>query len=116
MLYQCLVTVWCLIVKVVLAVANNDFALGFQFTPKTVVQNVTDNRLLDEQMQSPEVFCEKNVFLKFFEFYRKTPVRESHFNKVAGLKTCPLFKKESSTGVFHEICEFFKNTCFEEHL
>ena len=39
------------------------------------------------QKQLPEVFCKKKMFLKFRKFHKKTPVLESLFNEVAGLKT-----------------------------
>ena len=35
----------------------------------------------------------KKMFQKFRKLHRKTPVLESLFNKVAGLKTCNLIKK-----------------------
>ena len=38
------------------------------------------------------------------------------FNKVTKLKHATLLKRDSSTGVFCEICEIFKNIYFEEHL
>ena len=41
---------------------------------------------------------------------------ESLFNKVLGLRSETLLKRDSNTGVSCEICEIFKNTCFEEHL
>ena len=49
--------------------------------------------------------------------FRKTPVLESLFNKVAGLQACNVIIKETPTQVFScEICETFKNNYFEEHL
>ena len=48
------------------------------------------------------MFRKKNRSKKFRKFYRKTPVLESLFNKVAGLES--------------EICEIFKNIYFEDHL
>ena len=49
----------------------------------------------------------KRYSWKFDKFYRKTPVLESLFNKVA----------ETPTQVFScEICQIFKKTYFEEHL
>ena len=53
---------------------------------------------------------------KFRKFHKKTPVLESLFNKVAGLKVCN-FIKENPAQVFpSEISEIFKNTFFTEHL
>ena len=40
------------------------------------------------QKQPPELFCKKKAFEKFCKFYRKTPVLESLFNKVASLMAC----------------------------
>ena len=58
----------------------------------------------------------KKVFLTFRKFDRKTPVLESLLNKVAGLEACN-FIREAPTQVFScKICDFFKNTFFEEHL
>ena len=39
------------------------------------------------------MFCKKRCSKKFCTFHRKTPVMESLFNKVAGLKTCNFIKK-----------------------
>ena len=57
----------------------------------------------------PEVFCKKGVLRNFTKFtgkhlcqslILKTPVPESHFNKVAGLRPATLLKRDSGTGVF----------------
>ena len=46
----------------------------------------------------------------------KTPVSES-FNKVAGLRTVTLSKKEIQAQTFsYEFCENFKNTFFKERI
>ena len=46
----------------------------------------------------------------------KTPVSES-FNKVAGLRTVTLSKKEIQAQMFScEFCENFKNTFFKERI
>ena len=42
----------------------------------------------------------KGVPKKIRKIHRKTPVPESFFNKVAGLKLATLFKKDSGAGVF----------------
>ena len=53
----------------------------------------------------------------FFKVQRKTPVFESLFNKVAGLKACIFIKKETPTQVFScEYCETFTNSLFTKHL
>ena len=40
---------------------------------------------MDFQKQPQEMLCKKRS-KKFCKFHRKTPVLESHFNKVAGLQ------------------------------
>ena len=59
------------------------------------------------------------MFLGVFtviNIHRKTPVLESLFNKVAGLKACN-YIKETPTQVFScEYYKIFKNTYFEKHL
>ena len=42
----------------------------------------------------------KKVFLKISQISQKTPVLESRFDKVAGLRLATLLKKDSDTGVF----------------
>ena len=37
---------------------------------------------------------------KIHEIHRKKPVLESHFNKVAVLRSCNFIKEESDTGAF----------------
>ena len=39
-----------------------------------------------EKQKPPEVFRKKNGLIKFCKIHRKTPVPESFFNKVAGLR------------------------------
>ena len=52
------------------------------------------------------MFFKLDVLKNFCKFHRKTPVLETLFNKVAGLK-------ETSTQVFScENCKIFKNTFF----
>ena len=47
----------------------------------------------------------------------KTPLLKSLFNKVAGLKVCNFFKKETPTQLFScKYWENFKNTHFEKDL
>ena len=45
------------------------------------------------QKQPPEVFCKKRCSQKFHKIHKKTPVPESLFNKVAGLRPATLLKK-----------------------
>ena len=42
----------------------------------------------------------KKLFLKFCKIYRKTPVLDSLFNKIAGLKTATILKRGFDIGVF----------------
>ena len=61
----------------------------------------------------------KTGVLKSFaiQIHRKTPVLESLFNKVTGLKDCILIKKETPTAVFYcEYCKIFRNSFFIEHI
>ena len=54
----------------------------------------------------------KKMFWKFWKFQRKALVLESHFLKVANLRTCNFIKKKIPTQVLsREICKFFKNIC-----
>ena len=54
----------------------------------------------DFQKQLPKVFYNKRCSLKFWKIHRKTPVPESFFIEVAGLKPATLLKRDSGTGVF----------------
>ena len=56
--------------------------------------------LLTHRKQCPEAICKKSFSSKFCNIHRVTPVLESLFNKVAGLKTCNLIKKETPTQAF----------------
>ena len=50
-------------------------------------------KLLFAKIVSGHYKCFENI-------YRKTPVLESHFNKVVGLRPGALLKRDSNTGVF----------------
>ena len=64
------------------------------------------------QKQLPEVFCKRMCSQKFLKIHRKTTVPESFFlNKVAGPHPATLLKKDSGTGAFLWILEYF-----QEHL
>ena len=53
------------------------------------------------------------VFLEFRNIRRKTPVLESLFNKVAGLKACNFTKKQALTQVFPvNIAKFLRAAFF----
>ena len=54
----------------------------------------------------------KTAILKILQYSQETPVLESLFNKVAGIRACSLIKKETPTQVFScEYCEILKNIC-----
>ena len=54
---------------------------------------------------------------KFCNIHRKTPVLESLFNKVSGLKACIFIEKYTPTQLFsYEYYKIFKNNFFMEHL
>ena len=44
------------------------------------------------QKQSPEVFCKK-CYSKFWKIHRRTPVQQTLFTRVAGLRSATLLKK-----------------------
>ena len=54
------------------------------------------------------------MFLKIaVQENKETPVLESPFNKVAGLKVCIFVKEETPTQLFsYEYCEILKNSFF----
>ena len=57
----------------------------------------------------PKVFCKKGA-LKNLANFRGTPVLESLFNRVAGLKACNFIKKAPAQEVSWEIYRIRKNT------
>ena len=62
---------------------------------------------------------QEKLFKKFLNIHRKTPVLESPFNGVAGLKAYNFIKRDSNTAtkVFScKCCTIFKNTYSEEDL
>ena len=59
------------------------------------------------------MFFKIAVLKNFHSIVRKTPVLESLFNKVAGLKACIFIKKETPTQVFYyKYCGILKNSFF----
>ena len=52
---------------------------------------------MNVQKQPPEAFCKKMCSWKFDKIHRKTPVPETFFNEVAGLRpqACNIIKKEA---------------------
>ena len=59
---------------------------------------------MNVQKQPPEVFCKKMCSWKFHKIHRKTPVPETFFNKVAGLRPATLLKKR----LWPEACNVIK--------
>ena len=66
------------------------------------------------QKQPPDVY--KKTSKKFRNIHRKTPVLESYFNKIAGLKACNFIKKKLQHSCFPVNIAKLKNIFFEEHL
>ena len=56
------------------------------------------------------------VTRRYTKFTVKSICRSLFFNKVAGMSTVTLIKRDSVAGVFFWIFAVFKNTCFEERL
>ena len=48
---------------------------------------------VDFKKQPPEVLCKESCSLELRKFHRKTPVLESLFNRITGLKGCKFIKK-----------------------
>ena len=63
-----------------------------------------------------QMFFKIGVSKNFGKSHRKTPVLESLFNKVAGLRFVTLLKKPPTQVFSCEICETFKNTYFHRIL
>ena len=60
---------------------------------------------------------EKGVLRNFPKFIGKHACQSSFFNKVAGLRSAILLKKETLVQMFScEFCELSRNTFFTEHL
>ena len=63
------------------------------------------------------MFFKKGVLKKFHNIHRKTPVLESLFSKVAGLKACNFIKKRLQHRCFPvNIAKFLRAAIFIEHL
>ena len=56
------------------------------------------------QKKPPDVFSKKRCSEKFHKFYRKTPVLESLFKKVAGLQGCNFIKETPIQLFLCEVC------------
>ena len=72
----------------------------------------TSNEMLQIRHRSNHWRCsvKKRCSLKFCNIHSKTPVLESLFNKVAGLRPSTLLKRSSNTGVFTWILRNFLRT------
>ena len=69
------------------------------------------------QKRSPRSVLSKKCSEKFRKFYRKTPVPESFFNKVVGLKPATLLKKRLWYRCFPvNFVKFLRTLFFTEHL
>ena len=69
------------------------------------------------QKQPPVVFYKNTCSLKFHYIHRKTPVLESLFNKVGGLKPCNVIERDINTDIPMNIAKFLRapllrNTAF----
>ena len=68
-------------------------------TPKNLDQEKPGPRNLDHEPKAcVRRFSSKQFFKKFRHFHRKTPVLESPFTEVAGLKACNFIKKRLQSG------------------
>ena len=64
--------------------------------------------------QPPEVYCRKRSSYKFRKFHRKTPVLESFFNQVAGLRAFIFLKKKFQPSFFLvKFAKFFRTPTFK---
>ena len=75
---------------------------------------ILENSCVGIQKQAMEVFCEKNCSKNFCNFHRKT-VLHCSLSLLKTWRPATLLKRNSNTG-YCEICEIFRNICFEEHL
>ena len=82
----------------------------FQVFQGSAIKNYVPNP--ERQKQPPVMFYEKkNVLRNFAKFTEKHLCHSLFFNKVAGLRTATLSKKETLAQVFYcEFCKISKNT------
>ena len=66
---------------------------------KSVIQFVLAYPVISQSIRSP-MFLKIGVLKNFGIFSKKTPVLESLFNKVAGLRPTTLLKRDSNAVVF----------------
>ena len=74
-------------------ICHFDFKLLFLSIRRGYIGPCWMMKLLFAKIVSGHYKCFENI-------YRKTPVLESHFNKVVGLRPGALLKRDSNTGVF----------------
>ena len=67
------------------------------------------------QKQQPEIFCVKRCSQKLYKIRRKTPMQESLFNKVGGLKPATLLKKRLLHRCFSVNFVKFLRTLFSQN-
>ena len=80
------------------------------------LQKIDENKFFIKK-QPLEGFSKKGVLKQFRKIHLKTPVLESYFNRVSGLRIVTLLKKETPTQVFSgKFYEISKNTFYTEHL
>ena len=59
----------------------------------------------------------RNIYIFLCKIHKKTPVLESHFNKVTGLYPATSLKERTPTQVFSgEFCEILKTSFLQKHL
>ena len=73
---------------------HNNFSAFLKRVGSSSIQIVQNLLILYyHQKRPPSVFYKKRCSLKFHKFHRKTPVLESLFNGVPGLKACDFIEK-----------------------
>ena len=68
--------------------------------------------MIEDIRSLPEVFCKNGVLKNFPKITGKRLCQSLFFNKVVGLRSETLLKRDSGIEVFCEFCEIFKNSFF----
>ena len=76
----------------------------------------TFDRKYNHKKQPPELFYKKCVLENFANFKGKRLCQSFFLNKVAGLRSTTISKRDSGTGVFLLIFKIFKKIFLTEHL
>ena len=72
---------------------------------------------MNVQKQPPVAFGKKMCSWEFHKIHRKTPVLDTFFNKLAGLRPATLLKKRLWYRCFPvNFVKFLQNTFFTEHV